>query len=101
VENTFANFGVRRRLVGHWEADLRGGGGKVDTSLLKLSNESTDALTGAIEFRRLLRGGSVLRISYDTTHQLSKGNLPISSNFDRNEVTIGFDYRLKAISLGR
>ncbi len=101
VINTNATFGVRRRLVGHWEADLHGGATRADASLIQLANERTDALTGAIDFSRPLRGGSVLHISYDTTHQLSKGNLPVSADFDRNVVTIGFDYRLKAISLGR
>jgi hypothetical protein len=43
----------------------------------------------------------VFHISYDTFHQLSKGTLPVSANFDRNQVTIGFDCRLKAISLAR
>jgi hypothetical protein len=43
----------------------------------------------------------VFRISYDTTHQLSKGNLLISAPFDRNRVTVGIDFQLKAISLGR
>ena len=101
VINNNATFGVRRRLGGHWEADLHGGGAQADTSLFQLSNEKIESLIGGIDFNRPLRGGSVLHISYDTTHELTKGNLPIAADFDRNVVTIGFDYRLKAISLGR
>ena len=58
-------------------------------------------MTGLFGFDRPLSRGSVFRISYDTAHQLSKGKLPISAAFDRNRVTVGIDYQLKAISLGR
>jgi hypothetical protein len=40
-------------------------------------------------------------MSYATLHQLSKGTLPIFAAFDRNQVTIGIDYKIKAIPLGR
>jgi hypothetical protein len=88
-------------LVGRWEANLQGGAARADTSLLQFTSARTDALTGAFGLDRPLSRGSVFHISYDTAHQLSKGTLPISSNFDRNRVTIGIDYRLKAIPLGR
>jgi hypothetical protein len=88
-------------LVGRWEANLQGGAARADTSLLKLTSARTDALTGAFGLDRPLLRGSVFHVSYDTTHQLSKGTLPISANFDRNQVTVGIDYRLKAIALGR
>jgi hypothetical protein len=88
-------------LVGRWEANLRGGGTRADASLFKLANGSTDALTGGIDISRPVRGGSVFHLSYETTHELSKGTLPIAADFDRNQVTIGFDYRLKTLSLGR
>jgi hypothetical protein len=101
VINTYITLGVRRRLAGRWEANLRGGGARADASLFQLANGRTDAATGGIDFSRPLGGGSVLHISYDTIHQLSKGTLPIWSTFDRNQVTISFDYRLKAIPLGR
>jgi len=101
VKSTTGSFGVRRRLVGRWEANLQGGAARADTSLLKLTSARTDALTGAFGLDRPLLRGSVFHVSYDTTHQLSKGTLPISANFDRNRVTIGIDYRLKAIALGR
>jgi len=34
-------------------------------------------------------------------HQLTKGNLPISANFDRDQIAVGIDYQFKALSLGR
>jgi hypothetical protein len=98
---TTASFGVRRGLVGRWEAAMHGGAARADASLSQFAHGRTDSLTGGIDFSRPLRGGSVFRISYETIHQLSKGALPISADFDRNQVTIGFDYQLKAISLGR
>jgi hypothetical protein len=101
VKSTTGSFGVRRRLVGRWEANLQGGAARADTSLLQFTSARTDALTGAFGLDRPLLRGSVFHISYDTTHQLSKGTLPISADFDRNRVTIGVDYRLKAVSLGR
>jgi hypothetical protein len=101
VKSTTASFGVRRRLVGRWEANLQGGAARADTSLLQFASGRTDALTGAFGLDRPLSRGSVFRISYNTTHQLSKGTMPISASFDRNLVTIGIDYRLKAIPLGQ
>jgi hypothetical protein len=98
---TNAAFGVRRRLVGRWEVNGQGGGARVDTSLLLSATARTDAVTGVFGLDRPLSRGSMFRISYDTTHQLSKGNLPISANFDRHRVTVGIDYQLKATPLGR
>jgi hypothetical protein len=101
TKSTTASFGVRRRLVGRWEASLQGGAARADTSLLQFASAWTDALNGAFGLVRPLSSGATLRVSYGTMHQLSKGTLPISSSFDHNQVTIGVDYRLKAISLGR
>ncbi len=101
AKSTTASFGVRRRLVGRWEANLQGGAARADTSLLRFTSGRTDALTATFGLDRPLSRGSVFHISYYTTHQLSKGTLPISANFDHNQVMIGVDYRLKAISLGR
>jgi hypothetical protein len=98
---TNAIFGVRRRLVGDWEADFHGGAAQVDASLFQLANGRTDGLTGGINISRRLSHGSVFHISYNTTHQLSKGTLPISFDFDRNQVAMGFDYQLKAFPSGR
>jgi hypothetical protein len=101
VINTNATFGVRRRLVGSWEADLLGGAARADASLFQLANGRTDALTGGIDISRPFSRGSVFRISYNTTHQLSKSTLPIFADFDRNQVAVGIDYQLKAIPFGR
>jgi hypothetical protein len=101
TKSTTASFGVRRRLVGRWEASLQGGAARADTSLLQFASGRTDALTGAFGLFRPLSSGATLRVSYGTMHQLSKGTLPISSSFDHNQVTIGVSYRLKAIPLGR
>lgn len=101
VINNNATFGVRRRLVGRWEANWQGGAARVDASLFQIAHGRTDSLTGGIDFSRPLGGGSVFRISYVTMHQLSSGTLPILADFDRNVVTLSFDYRLKAIPLGR
>ena len=101
VKFTTASLGVRRRLVGRWEANWQGGVARADTSLFQFASGRTDAVTGVFGLNRPLSRGSVFRISYDTTHQLSKGTLPISANFDRNRVTASIDYQLKAIPLGR
>ena len=101
VISTNVTFGVRRRLVGLWEADLRGGAAQSNTSLFQLANETTKGLTGAIDITRPFRKGSVFHITYSTTHQLSSGNLAVFPDFDRNQVSIGIDYRLKNIPLGR
>jgi hypothetical protein len=34
-------------------------------------------------------------------HELYKGTLPVFYGFDRNQVSIGFDFRLKTIPLAR
>jgi hypothetical protein len=96
-----ASFAVRRRLIGHWEVDCIAGAARVDASLFRLVNGRTDALTGRINISRPFSHGSVFHISYDTRHQLSKGTLPISADFDRNQVAAGIDYQFKAFSLAR
>jgi hypothetical protein len=101
VKYTTASVGVRRRLVGRWEANWRGGAARADTSLFQFASGRTDALVGVFRLDRPLSRGSVFYISYDTTHQLSKGALATAWDFDRNRVTAGIDYQLKAISLGR
>jgi hypothetical protein len=98
---TNATLGVRRRLVGHWEADLQGRAARADTSLIQHANARTDALTGGIYINRPFSRGSMFHISYNTAHQLSKGTLPISADFDRNQVAVGIDYQFKTFPLGR
>jgi hypothetical protein len=81
--------------------DCHGGAARVDASLFHLGNARTDVLTGRITISRRFMRGSVFHISYDTTHQLSRGTLPIYANFDRNQVAVGIDYQFKAFPLGR
>jgi hypothetical protein len=88
-------------LVGHWEADLQGDAVRADASLFQRANGRTDALIGRINISRPFLHGSLFHISYITTHQLSKGILPISADFDRNQVAVGVDYLFKAFPLGR
>jgi hypothetical protein len=102
VVNTSVAFGVRRRLVGRWESSFSGALADADTSLLQLGDSKTETLSGGVDFIRPLRGGgSNFRISYTTTHQLTKGSLPGFVDFDRNQVTIAIDFQLKAIPVGR
>jgi hypothetical protein len=101
VQFTTASLGVKRRLVGRWEANWRGGAARADNSLFQFASGRTDAVSGLFGLDRALSRGSVFRISYATNHQLSKGKLPISAGFDRNRVTAGIDFQLKAIPLGR
>jgi len=100
IDNT-ATFGVRRQLVGHWEAGLHGGVAQADPSLFQNANGRTDALTASIGIERPFSHGAVFRISYVTWHQLSHGTLPNAANYDRDQVTVGIDYQLKAIPFGR
>jgi len=99
--NTMATLGVRRRLVGRWEADLQGGGSQIDTSLFRLTNQKTDALNGGISVNHPVLRGSEFRISYFTWHQTSSGNLPNPFNLGRNQVAAGIYYQFKALPLGR
>jgi hypothetical protein len=101
VISTNANVEVRRRLVGHWEAGLHGGITELDTSLFKYGDERTRAVTGGLDVSRPLRSGSSVHISYVRVQQVSKGSLPIAASLNRDQVTIGFDYTLKDIPLGR
>jgi hypothetical protein len=101
VISTNAAFAVRRRLARSWEADLNGGAAEQDASLFRLANGKTDGLFAGINISRPLPHGAVFHISYVTWHQLSKGTLPIYSNFDRNQVAVGINYQLKALPLGR
>jgi len=96
-----ATIRVRRRLVGRWEVNWQGGATRADASLFQSTSRRTDGVIGDFGLDRPLSRGSVFHISYETSHQSSKGNLLISAPFDRNRVTVGIDYQLKAISLGR
>jgi hypothetical protein len=100
VENTSVTFGVRRRLVGRWEAGLQGGAARADTSLLQLGKGRVDSLQGGFDLMRPLSNGATFRVSYLNAHQLTSGTLPISVNYDRDLVTVAIDFRLKAIPLG-
>jgi hypothetical protein len=101
VVNTNVSFGVRRRLVGRWQANLTGGLAEEDASALQLGNGKADTVSGGVDFVRPIGGGKTnFRISYNTIHQTTKGGLPDLLNFDRNQVTIAFDFQLKAIPVG-
>jgi hypothetical protein len=98
---TNATFAVRRQLVGHWEADFGTRAARADATLFQLAKGRTDGLTGGIIISRPLSHGAVFHISYETWHQLSSGSLPVSADFDRNQVAVVIDYQLKAIPFGR
>jgi hypothetical protein len=85
--------------MGRWEANWHGDVARAENSLF--ASGRTDALSGVFGLDRPLSSGARLHVSYETIHQVSKGTQPILANFDRNRVTIGIDYQLKAISLGR
>ena len=101
VVDTSATFGVRRRLVGRWESSWSGGFAQSDASFLQQGSKS-DTATGEVDFTRPLGSrGTQLRISYVSSHQIVKGSLQQGANFDRNQITIGFDYSLKSFPIGR
>jgi hypothetical protein len=101
VKSTTAGLGLRRRLMGRWEANWHGDAARAETSLFQFASGRTDAVIGVFGLDRPLSSGAMLHVSYQTMHQLSRGTLPILANFDRNQVMIGIDYQLKAIPLGR
>jgi len=101
VINTSADFGVRRRLVGRWEADLHGGADRGDTQFSQVTNEKIDAIIGGIDFRRPVLNGSVMHISYSSMHESYQGTIAGFRGFDRNQVSIGIDFRVKAAALGQ
>src|SRR5208282_79246 len=100
VENTTATLGVRRRLVGRWEAGLHGGATRVETSQVQLGSGKTDALLGGFDLTRPFSNGAAFHVSYQCAHQLSSGAVSVAANYDRDLVTVGIDFRLKAIPLG-
>lgn len=101
VKSTSVDFGVRRQLIGRWEAAMHIGAARANTSLFQLASGTTDALIGGVRLDRPLSGGATLHASYETGHETSSGALPFLADFDRNRVAIGIDYRFKAIPLGR
>jgi hypothetical protein len=101
VKSTSLDFGVRRRLLGRWEAAVQIGAARADTSLFQLASGTTNALIAGVRLDRPLAGGATLHASYETAHEKSSGALPFLADFDRNRVAIGVDYRFKAIPLGR
>jgi hypothetical protein len=101
VINTNANFGVRRRLGGKFESTLHVGIAREDASLFEFANGKTDGVYAGIDISRPLSHGAVFHATYDSWHQVSKGTLPIVVNFDRNQVAVGIQYRLKSHPLAR
>ena len=101
VINTNVGLGVRRHIIGRWDGNLHANAYRVSAALFQQSTGATNAVTAGIDFTRPVRERSKLRISYDCIHQMSSGNLPYFQSFDRNEVTIGIDFQVKAISLGQ
>jgi len=88
-------------LFGRWEGDCHIGAQRADASLFRLANGRTDDLIGGVIITRPLAHGSVFHVSYSTWNQLSSGTLPVFVNLDRNQIEAGFDYRFKALPLGR
>jgi len=97
IVDTSANFAARRRLTGRWEVDVHAGLGRADTSLLLPVGDRTQTFDGGITFTRPMVRDSVLHLAYESTHQLTQGTLPMGFNFDRNQVTIGFDFGLSTL----
>jgi len=101
VISTTATLGVRRRLVGRWEAGANAGVAREDASIFQLGNGKTDGLLAGASITRPVARGSMFHISYFNVHEMSRGTLPISDNFNRNQVSVGFDYQFKAFPIGR
>ncbi len=102
VVNSRAILGARQRLFGRWEGNLHVGASRLDTSLFEFVNGRIDGLIGGVSMSRpLLSERTVFHISYDTMHQLSKGPLPLLASYDRNQVSVGFDYQFKGLNRGR
>jgi hypothetical protein len=99
--NTMATLGVRRRLIGRWEADWSLNAARFENPLYKGAYGKTEGLSGGIGVNRPLLHGSVFHISYSTWHQLNTGYLPISYKLDRSLIAMGVDYQFKALPLGR
>ena len=98
---THAEVGVRRRLVGQWEAAWHAGAAQADASAFQFAGRRIDGLIGGMKISRPLAHSAKLFIACDTWHQVSKGTLPIYGNFDRNQVTVGIDYQFKPLPLGQ
>lgn len=99
--NTNISLGVRRRLVGQWQASLGAAANESNTSLLQLGNGKTDSLIGTFSLSRTLGRATTFRVVYSRVDEVSKGNALAFANFDRDQVTVGIDYQLKEIPLGR
>lgn len=101
VVNTSVNFGVRRRLVGRWEAGLHGGADRATTQYSQFTNENIENIIGGINFSRPVLNGSTVHISYSTMHESYQGTIAGFRGFDRNQLSIGIDFRVKAVALGQ
>lgn len=99
--STNADIGVRRQVVGRWEARLQVGAARTDALLGEYSGAKLDSLQGNLIVQRPLFQGLTMRLGYEAEHQLSKGSIPLGATFDRNRVTCSIDYQLKAIQFGR
>ncbi len=99
VEYNTAMVGLRRRLVGLWEADLRASGSRITTEEPQIGSGRAEAIQGEFDVARSFGKNSSVRISYINSHQLTSGTLPFGQNFDLNLVTLAIDFRLKPIPI--
>ena len=98
---TSGTVGVRQRLIGRWEAGFNAAIGEGSASLFQSVNGKTDTVVGGVTVNRPLLRGSSFHVAYQTMHQVNKGVLPTLANLDRDQISVGIDYQLKAIPLGR
>ncbi len=100
VEYTSAAIGVRRRLVGRWEADLRATSTRINTDEAQLGTGRAEAIVGEFDLARQIARDATFRVSYENYHQVTSGSVPISERYDLNLVTVEIDFRLKSIAIG-
>lgn len=101
VISTDLSFGVRRRLIGRWNGTLRGNLYRINADLFQAATGVTDAATAGVLISRPLGDRTRFHIAYDTFHQLSSGNVSYFQTFDRNQISVGFDFVVKGASLGQ
>ena len=101
VVSTSVGASVRRKLPGHWDGVWSGNYANNRSLGSGVPAGSYHSVTAAFGLERSLSDRVSLRLGYDYLNQYGSGLATSIDDFDRNQFSIQFSYRIHQIALGQ
>lgn len=101
VTSTSAGVSVRQQLPGRWDAVWSGNYAKNSNLGSAALTASYSSVTAEFGLEHSLSDKATLRFGYDYLMQRASGQAPLFGDFNRNQFSIQFSYRLRQIALGQ